>query len=293
MIHPEAALAICRALLDGSILYLWGAYAYVSTLVPAPLARQLSARLRVSQVVAVAMAVATTALLLPLRAATIGNGWASFADGATISAVLFQTSVGTAWLAQAGAAAVLVGAAICSAGKRGGWTAIASGLLLATLPLTGHAAMHSGLEGLVHRVNDTIHLLAGGAWLGSLVPVLLILPKLHGDDQSGEARVALMRFSVAGHFAVALVIASGIINLFLIIGDLPLDWSYDYQKLLSLKIGLVALISFVALTNRYILVPRLNRRSADRALTYLTVFELIAGAGIIGLVAWFGMLEPN
>ena len=240
------------------------------------------------------MAVATTAAALPLETALIGEGWPAALDPTTIREVLFETSVGRAWQAQA-VAAVLLGLTLAAPpGRRPTATALASGLLLAGLALTGHAAMHEGWLGVGHRFNDAVHVLSGGAWLGALVPLLPILRALGDPEQRRDAETALARFSTAGHGVVALVILSGVINTILVLGRWPTDWSSPYQAILAAKIALVAAMVCLAIGNRYGFVPRMASHRADavRAIRTGTIAEMALGLSVIGLVSVFGMLEP-
>ncbi len=180
-----------------------GALSYLCTLVPNELARHLGRRLHLSLVIAITTVVAMTALLLPLRAATIGNAWSDAIDRTTINAVPFDTNVGVAWQAQALAAVLLLLSAFGPASWKQAAAAISSGLLLATQPITGHAAMNEGWIGTAHQWNDIAHLWSGGAWVGALVHVLLLLPLISDPEFGSQARVALMRFSTVGHLAVA------------------------------------------------------------------------------------------
>ena len=213
---------------------------------------------------------------------------------ATIRAVLFETGVGRVWQAQAGAALLLAASLAMPRRLRAKATAATSGLLLAMLALTGHAAMHEGLLGLGHRANDALHVLAGGAWLGALLPVLLVLGGLDDPRRQRDAGIALRRFSAAGHAAVALVVATGAVNTMLVLGRLPADWSSPYQALLAIKIALVLTMAMLALINRYVLVPRLSRGrdAAVRGLRSATLAEIGLGVAVIGCVAVFGLLEP-
>jgi len=172
--------------------------------------------------------------------------------------------------------------------------ALGSGLGLAALVLTGHASMHEGWLRMAHRANDMLHVLAGGGWLGALVPLIPILRLLSQPEYRVEALLALRRFSTAGHVAVAMVIISGIVNTMLVLKHLPTDWSSPYQALLGLKIALVAGMSLLAIVNRYVLVPRIRHDQA-RALNAIrlgSIAEIILGIAVIALVAVFGMLEP-
>ena len=91
-----------------------------------------------------------------------------------------------------------------------------------------------------------------GPGLGALVPLLIILPMLDVPARRGQAGVALRRFSTAGHAAVALVIATGVLNTLMILGRWPTDLQSPYQALLFAKILLVAAMTVLALANRYI-----------------------------------------
>ncbi len=288
---PEASLIVCRLLFDAAAIWLWGASAYLGSVVPDALARHLDQLLRPARTIAIATALAATAAMLPLRAASIGNGWTDAFSGELLHGILLETDVGRAWIFQACAAAFLMAVTGLHERRRLGQT-VGAALLLISLTISGHAAMNSGWLRIAHRLNDGLHLLAGGAWLGALVPVLLILPMLGAGRFQTEARLALMRFSSAGHIAVVLVIASGIANMLLVIGTVPLDWSVRYQWLLSIKVVLVGIMVLVAVVNRYVFVPRLARDASLRALKACILAEIGLGVAVVGLVAWFGTLPP-
>ena len=295
MIDPDVALIVCRFLFDAAAIFLWGTSFFLGVVIPAHLAQEIDNRLQTHQRIALMVVIAMTVVLLPLRAATIGDGWNDAVDPTTLEAVLFETNVGQAWMAQAVAAALLCGTALISISRRQIAMAIAAALLLATLAMTGHAAMNSGWSGMLHRCNDIAHLLSAGAWLGALVPVLTILPMLANADLGIAAQQALTRFSLIGHFAVAITIGTGLANTYLVVGGPPLDRSIPYQALLTLKIMLVGAMIVLALINRYVFVPRLSseRPRALSALVRGTIAEIIVGIAVIVLVAWFGTLDPQ
>jgi putative copper resistance protein D len=168
-------------------------------------------------------------------------------------------------------------------------------LLLASLALTGHANMDEGTRGVLHILNDAAHLLAGGAWLGSLLALPGCLARLRDPAFCTEAKTALRRFSSAGHLAVALAIATGIVNTVLVLGRWPTDFTSTYQMLLVAKMALVAGMTGLALVNRYIFVPHMVAEP-DRAIIQIrhgTYAELALGAGVLALVAFFGILDPT
>lgn len=290
MIAPETVLVICRFVFDGAVIFLWGTAAYLSAAVPSRLASQIAARLASAQRVAVMLAILALTLLLPAESAMIGDGWDSLEISDMVD-VMLETGIGWAWIAQATGTPLLLGLLVILPARRQAAIAIISALLLATLSISGHAAMDDGWLGIAHRANHILHLLSGGAWLGALVPVLMILRRL----SEPEARLALMRFSTLGHGAVALVIVTGLINTYLIVGKPPLDWSFPYQMLLSAKIVLAAAMTILAIVNRYIFVPRLARDHdhAVGAILRGTLAEIVLGVIVLALVAWFGTLDPR
>ena len=276
-------------------MLLWGASVYLWTLVPRNLTRDIGRRLRSFAILAIVVAVATTAVTLPLETAAIGEGWSDALDSSTIGAVLFETTVGQAWQIQAVVAAILCATLVLPRGGRLPATVLASGLLLASVAFTGHAVMHMGREGIAHRLNDAIHVLSAGAWLGALVPLLSILALLGKPESRRDAGVALKRFSTAGHVVVALVVASGVVNTVLVLGRWPTDWSSPYQAMLALKIALVAVMVGLAAINRYVRVPRIAQRGSQavQGIASATIAEIAMGLGVLGLVSVLGMLEPT
>ena len=288
-----AALAFCRLGQDAAALMLWGASAYLWLLVPRRLATGVAARLRPWRTAAVAVAAVATIARLPAEAAAIGSGWRDAADPAMLRQVMVATSAGLSWQVQALAAPLLVAAAILPPRGRLVLSAMASGLMLAALSLTGHAVMQDGALGVLHRANDVLHVLAAGAWLGALAPVLVILRVLGSPETRHDATLALRRFSRAGHGAVAVVLLSGVANAALTLGRWPVDLASPYVLLLDVKIACVAGMTVLALLNRYIVVPRIARdASALRALRYGTLAELPLGVAAIALVSVFGLLDP-
>ena len=291
---PTTALQLCRFLHDASLMFLWGACAYLSFLVPRALADIVWRMVAKPFLLIAALAISTVLAALPVTTASIGNGWSEALNVGMIRDVVFQTTVGVAWQAQALAAIVMVFALLLPENRRRHGLALGAGLGLASLSLTGHASMLEGWLKQAHRVSDILHVLVGGGWLGALVALIPILKLLGRPECRAEAQAALRRFSNAGHVAVALVILSGIVNTLLILKRLPTDLSSPYEKLLAIKIALVGVMAMLAIINRYVFVPWIGRKPA-RALLALrlgSISEIVIGIVVIALVAVFGMMEP-
>ena len=69
-----------------------------------------------------------------------------------------------------------------------------------------------------------------------------------------------MRFSTAGHVAVAVLLLSGVVNAVLILSPEGLDIASAYQQWLGLKILLALAMTVLAIMNRYWWVPRIRRQ---------------------------------
>jgi putative copper resistance protein D len=293
VIGPDTAFAVCRFLHDASVMFVWGASAYLAVLVPPALAQNVGRRLRSTMTAAIAIAVAATIATLPIQVATIGEGWDDALDPVTVGSVLFATSIGTAWLFQTAAAVILLATLMVSGHGRSSVTAVAAALAAICITLIGHAVMQSGWLGVLHRLNDVVHVLAAGAWLGGLVPLFLILG-MKQPEYRGEVDRALTSFSTVGQIVVGLVLLSGIANTALVLGTWPTDWSSPYQALLAAKIAAVGVMTGLALINRYIQLPEVDR-DGSRALQQIsmaTVGEIGLGLTAIGLVSVFGILDP-
>jgi copper resistance protein D len=116
-------------------------------------------------------------------------------DPGTWHAVLLDTQFGHVWCWHLGfAIALLALAAIPGLPWQAGAAMLAALLLLASLGLTGHAAMDMG-GGMNHEINQMAHLIAGGLWLGGLVPLGVLLHRATRPD--GASYVPLVRRAAA------------------------------------------------------------------------------------------------
>lgn len=231
------------------------------------------------------LAITGVAWLL-LETVEAAGTWSAAIDPQTIWLLVSATAVGQAWTLHL----ALVGA-LGLALWRQRRVRTAAALALVSASLVGHAAMQAGWPGVLHRSNDALHLLSGGYWVGALPAVLAGLRRL--PDREELAR--LMRFSRWGHLAVAGVIVTGMVNTVLILGHMPWVPASLYQALLMLKGMLVVVMVGLAVTNRYLYVPRLSNGGGSQALTALrrgTLREIYCSLAVLLLVSVFGVLNP-
>jgi len=156
-----------------------------------------------------------------------------------------------------------------------------------------------GVTRLVHQINQMVHLLAAGLWLGSLVPLAGLLGRARSTSETGWiyiARDAVPRFSQMGYAAVALLAASGALNTLLLVGSTQALVGTPYGRLLGLKILLFLAMVTVALFNRSRLLPRLRREAqasaAVAALIRSVLCEQGLGHAILAVVSVLGTWPP-
>ena len=238
-------------------------------------------------------------LMLATTANMAGSAAAAL-EPDTISKVLFATSFGRVWCWHLVFAVLAIG--VCLA-PRAHWRMAAilvlSLLLLVSLGWVGHAVEGQGVTRLVHQINQMVHLLAAGLWLGGLVPLAWLLERARsasGTAWISVAREVVPRFSQMGYAAVALLAATGAVNTLLLVGSTQALVGTPYGRLLGLKILLfLAMVTF-ALFNRFRLLPRLRREAqasmAAAGLARSVLFEQGLGLAILAVVSVLGTWPP-
>ena len=185
------------------------------------------------------------------------------------------------------------------------WVALASGLaLVAAIAWTGHAGSTLGQLGNLHLSADVLHLGAASAWIGGLVGLLIVFAV--GRRRSAFEWVplqlnAVRRFSIVGIVSVAVLIASGIVNAWILVGSFRALLVTNYGQLLLLKVAVFAIMVGFAAVNRLWLTPRLvlaskseteKDRRALSALTRNTLIEFALALAIFAMVGVLGTLHP-
>ena len=177
---------------------------------------------------------------------------------------------------------------------------IAASLLLASLAGTGHAQGTEGWGGYIHQGSDAAHLVAAGVWLGGLWPLGLMIAASRDVSRLSDDRLAigevLTHFSGVGSVAVAVLVASGLVNSWFLVGTPGALFSTNYGRLLSLKIALFLCMALLASANRFWLTPKLSAfPTSETWLARLRLHvcgEQALGLIVVGLVSLLGTLEP-
>lgn len=291
----DTALYAARFLHYAAALQLLGLAVFEAFMVPPVLGQWLRGPSRwIARASAWTLLVSVIAWLM-LQAGTMGEGWADAANTDVIITVLASTAFGHVWTVRLVLVAlVLVTVMTMDYSRRRTWGGLAllAALTLGSLGLVGHATMDTGMMGLVNEGSQMLHLLASGFWVGSLLPLAFCLRPSAGPKQLDGIETTLHRFSGLGHIAVALVVGTGVINGWFIVGPRP-DLTSTYDILLLIKIGLVAAMVGIAVINRYVFMPKIAHDQAGvRQLRAGTVAEIVICFGVIAFVSVLGVLSP-
>ena len=128
-------------------------------------------------------------------------------------------------------------------------------LIALVVSATGHAGDNGPLT--LFALSNTLHVAAGCLWGGMVILyAFAIAPHMRG----GRVAAAVVaesaeRLSTLAALALATVLATGIYNAWMLLGDVTALWGSDYGRLLLLKLLLVALMMAVGLHNRSSAVP--------------------------------------
>ncbi len=257
---------------------------------------------------AAALALASGVAWLSAETAIMTGAANDALDPSSIASVLTQSHFGRLWAIRLGLMLVtlLVLVFAPSTRPRRLWTVTAAlgAVLLASLALTGHGAADDGAAGAIHGLADGLHLLAAGAWLGALAVLTIILvrsTRTATPDEAATARAGLERFSGIGAAVVAILLLSGLVNSWFLVGPAHAGALLTslYGQLLLLKVGLFVGMLALAAANRLQLTPRLARAAdansiadALAALRMSLIVETAFGVLVLFAVSWLGMLEP-
>ncbi len=132
---------------------------------------------------------------------------------------------------------------------------ILAGSALALQAGTGHIGAMDGLAGQGLMTAEALHILAASAWLGALVPLLIVLV-----TTPPAAALALRRFFPLGLVAVLLVMATSVVQALALLGGVPALVGTPYGRLAMLKVLLFMALLALAALNRLVFSARPGAR---------------------------------
>lgn len=246
----------------------------------------------------------SAALLVASIAAMMGQSiWS--VEWAVVEAMIERTSIGWTFILRFALLLLALMAMPTRSRASATWTiaAILYGGALLTLPWSGHAAATEGGIGLLHRLNDGLHLLAAGLWLGAIGWFTVLVAQAHrGISRFAPDLLlnAMHRFRPLGIALVAIVGLTGIINAELIYG---LSNSANvlrtvYGQLLIAKIALFGVMLLCAARHAAISTPPTASKgmvgpgATLASLRASLAAELLIAIAVLGIVAILGMTSP-
>jgi putative copper resistance protein D len=174
--------------------------------------------------------------------------------------------------------------------------------LMGSIAWTGHAASTPHELGYVHLTADALHLFAAAAWIGglpSLVLLLAAIDKIPALPRSALAHDAARRFSTLGMVGVAILVLSGAVNAWILVGSFHALMTSEYGQLLILKIVVFAVMLAFAAVNRFGLTPRFallsispGQSEALRQLRRNSIVEIALGFTVFAIVGMLGIQHP-
>jgi copper resistance protein D len=233
--------------------------------------------------------------------ANMAGGFASVIDPATLQIFFFQTQFGpVAILRLTLFAGIVLLALLPKQGRR--WLLamlIAAALLMLSQAWFGHAAQGGfGPYGALMIFVYAIHMFAGAAWVGGLLPLLLTLIEVRRSaPQEARSFALLSRYSQMGVFAVTLILVSGTANVAFHAVSLGKLVHSTYGDVLFLKLLLVAGMLVLAYFNRFVVMPRL-RTPPFKGMPYPAKLrasiscEFALGIFVLGAAAVLGITPP-
>ncbi len=291
----DLQLALMRGAFVASMLSSFGVALFLSK-VASPV-RQLSPESATSQIRWRCRRLLAGSLL---AAAGAGLAWLllqtrGIAETPTLSAtlgavptVLFGTRFGQVLCLQGLA---LGGAALCAGRRRDGLAALLAGL--AVLLEAGHShafAMAHGVSLLL--LSQALHLLAAGAWLGELLPLLAVVRRAPLD----VAYRVLKRFSPIALLCVAILAATALLQGAVLSGGIERLFGTDYGAVLLLKLALFVTLIALGANNRLRLTPALASADGEatrRALVLSIGIETAIGLLVVLAAAALSGFEPG
>jgi len=275
-----SAMVVCRFVHFSAVLLLFGGWVF-RPLLPGTLSgprQQVQGAYRGLAWLALASGLAW----LLLTTFSMAGSWEDTLDLATLKLVLGSTFFGQVWTAHLLFNGLLLIALYTTA--RFGLIAVVSFLLLATLAPVGHGAMLDGWQGQLLILNQMIHLLCVGAWVGGLPVLWWVLTRPAGV----AVDAVLLRFSNVGFVLVAGIILTGLINTRVLTGALwPTPLFQGFALILLIKVVLVGLMLLLALFN--LLMSRAGHFSV---LHRSVAIEWLLGVSAVAAVSLLGTLPP-
>jgi putative copper resistance protein D len=294
----ELGLTVVRGVQIAASLSAFGVAVFWSVIAPPvlaaddPICRRVEDHLRRLFRASLAVAVGAGLVWLVAQAAFMAEAESMADAAAAVWPVLTDTHFGHVLGTRLGLLAL--SALVLGNGSSGGRRVLAAGTLAAALILhtwSTHAAAAAGVDRSILLGAESLHLLAAGAWLGSLAPLFAMVTALAPDHCAHAAR----RFSPLGMLCVATLSATALTQGWILIGGLPALVGTDYGRAALVKLALLLVLLTFAAANRFLYAPALRGpvgADAKRGLCCSIAVETAFGLAAVLTAALLADLPP-
>jgi putative copper export protein/mono/diheme cytochrome c family protein len=162
--------------------------------------------------------------------------------------------------------------------------ALLSAIALAIEAMIGHAGAIGGM--LI--ASEMLHLLAAGAWLGGLLPLLVSVRVLPAQ----EAAVACRGFTPVGLSAVLVLGGTAVVQVTELVGGIPGLFGTTYGDVALIKLSVFVVLLTLAGLNRFVLTERVERIS-PRAMRASVASEAVLGLLVVIAAGFLASLTPG
>jgi len=245
-------------------------------------------RVRMVMRASLAAALPVALIWLALEARTMSGATTLSEWDAAIPVVLLHTSFGQVLALQALA---IAGALAACAIQR--WPSLLAVALagLGVLLEAGHSHAYAMTDPTL-VASQALHLLASGAWLGALVPLLIVVQ----DAPLSVAAAVARRFATLGSISVTVLAGTAVYQGFVLSGGLRGLTGTAYGGVLITKAAIFAFLLALAAVNRWRLTPALaapDGETARRALISSIAAETVLGLLVVLAASALSSLEPG
>ena len=154
---------------------------------------------------------------------------------------------------------------------------VVAAIALSVQPMLGHAGALSGSIGTTLIISEVLHLLAAGAWLGSLLPLFITI----GTLPHNAAATACRSFTPVGLSAVLMLGGTATVQVAEFMGGLPGLFGTGYGHIALAKLGLFVVLLALAAINRLALTDRLAGTAPDAARRHMRMS--VATEAVLGI----------
>jgi putative copper export protein/mono/diheme cytochrome c family protein len=166
------------------------------------------------------------------------------------------------------------------------------GAALTVQPLIGHAGAIGGSLGVQLIASEALHLLAAGAWLGGLLPLLIAIRILPTQAAASACR----GFTPIGLSAVVVLAGTAVVQVAQFIGGMPGLFGTAYGHIALMKVGLLLLLLVLAALNRFVLTERIAGTApavARRHMRCSIAAETVLGALVVIAAGFLASATPG